>query len=58
MSLGTTLLSGAVDALDALVRKTLVVLEGRVEHCNFEGLDEVAMQLLYAMTLIVGILGR
>ena len=56
--MGTTLLSGAVDALDALVRKTLVVLEGRVEHCSFGGLDEVAMQLLYAMTLIVGILGR
>lgn len=58
MSLGTTLLSGAVDALDALVRKTLVVLERRVEHCSFEGLDEVGMQLLCAMTLIAAILDR
>jgi hypothetical protein len=58
MSLGTTLLSGAVDALDALVRKTLVVLERRVEHCSFDGLDEVGMQLLCAMTLIAGILDR
>jgi len=52
------LLSGAVDALDALIRKTLVVLERRVEHCSFEGFDEVGMQLLYGMTLIAGILGR
>ncbi len=57
ISSGTTLLSGAVDALGALIRKILFVLNGCVEHCSLEGVDVVALQLLCALTLIIDILG-
>ena len=57
MSPGTTSLSGAVDALGAIVRKTLFVLNGCAGRCSLEGIEEVALQLLCAVTLIADILG-